>query len=128
MTKTASNAAVKNAETQANESKPTMSVVADQVAEVIAPEPVKELTLEERIQRVESLQLMVSKRAKLISARGDLERFQISSNDFNCQLDLSDSDGNKFRSSFTPGVKKVVEFLKKSFDDSIREVEQQIQF
>lgn len=41
---------------------------------------------------------------------------------------LSDSDNNRFSSTFTPGVKKVIEFLKKSYDESIEEVEQQIRF
>lgn len=94
------------------------------------PKPVqpKELTLEERIHKVENLQLMVSKRQRLLQTRIDLERFQISSNDFNCSMSLKDSDGNTFTTSFTPGIKKVVDFLKTSFDESIKTVEVQIKF
>lgn len=108
------------------ETKPNLAIVPKPQDPVI--ETPRELTLEERIQRVETLQMLVSKRQRIVAARGELDRFQVSSNDFNCALDLSDTDGNKFRTTFTPGVKKVVEFLKKSFEDSIQEVEQQIKF
>jgi hypothetical protein len=41
---------------------------------------------------------------------------------------LNDSDGNVFTTSFTPGVKKVVEFLRQAFDESIEDVEKKITF
>jgi hypothetical protein len=88
----------------------------------------KELTLQEKINKIENLQLVVEKRERLVTTRAELEKFQISSNDFNCSLRLNDSDGNVFTSSFTPGVKKVIDFLKSSFDESIAEVETRITF
>ena len=94
----------------------------------VKPEPKKEMTLMERILKVENLQLIVEKRGKLVQTRSELERFQISSNDFNCSMRLNDSDGNVFTTSFTPGVKKVIDFLKSSFDASIAEVEEKINF
>ncbi|MFZ4569775.1 MAG: hypothetical protein ACOYM0_01440 [Bacteroidales bacterium] len=87
-----------------------------------------EMTMQEKILKVENLQLIVEKRAKLVQTRSELERFQISSNDFNCSMRLNDSDGNVFTTSFTPGVKKVIDFLKASFDASIIEVEGKITF
>jgi len=39
-----------------------------------------------------------------------LERFQISSNDFNCSMRLNDSDGNVFTTSFTPASRKSLIF------------------
>ena len=113
--------------------------VPEPVAEVIPEpnievksEPVKvvkpELTLLEKILKVENLQLIIEKRAKLVQTRSELERFQISSNDFNCSMRLNDSDGNVFTTSFTPGVKKVIDFLKSSFDASISEAEDKINF
>jgi hypothetical protein len=106
---------------------PVAEVKQEPVAEV-KPEPKKEMTLMERILKVENLQLIVEKRAKLVQTRSELERFQISSNDFNCSMRLNDSDGNVFTTSFTPGVKKVIDFLKASFDASIEEVENKISF
>jgi len=91
-------------------------------------EPAKEPSLEQRIHKVENLQLLVNKRAKLVQTRNELEKFQISSNDFNCSMQMKDSDGNNFTTSFTPGIKKVIEFLRTSFDASIKEVEAQIRF
>jgi len=88
----------------------------------------KEMTLQEKILKVERLQLIVDKREKLVQTRSELEKFQVSSNDFNCSLRLNDSDGNVFTSSFTPGIKKVIDFLKSSFDASISDVERQIRF
>jgi hypothetical protein len=89
---------------------------------------VRELTLQEKINKIENLQLIVEKRERLVSTRSELEKFQTSSNDFNCTLRLNDSDGNVFTTSFTPGVKKVVEFLKGSFDSSITAIEENIRF
>jgi len=88
----------------------------------------KELTLMEKILKVENLQLIVEKRTKLVQTRSELERFQISSNDFNCSMRLNDSDGNVFTTSFTPGIKKVIDFLKSAFDSSIEDVEAKIDF
>ena len=88
----------------------------------------KGMTTFEIILKVENLQLIIEKRAKLVQTRSELERFQISSNDFNCSMRLNDSDGNVFTTSFTPGVKKVIDFLKSSFDASISEAEEKINF
>ena len=108
-----------------------VAVVPEPVAEV-KPEPVKivkpELTLMEKILKVENLQLIIEKRSKLVQTRSELEKFQISSNDFNCSMRLNDSDGNVFTTSFTPGVKKVIDFLKASFDQSTSDAEDKINF
>jgi hypothetical protein len=93
-----------------------------------APEPIKELTLMEKILKVENLTLVIEKRGKLVQTRSELERFQTASNDFNCSMRLNDSDGNVFTTSFTPGIKKVIDFLKASFDASIAETEKKINF
>jgi len=95
---------------------------------ITAVEPRKEMTIMEKILKVENLQLVVEKRAKLVLTRSELERFQTSSNDFNCSMRLNDSDGNVFTTSFTPGIKKVIDFLKTSFDASITEAENKITF
>ena len=116
---------------EATKPEPIVEVKPEPVAEV-KPEPVKvvkpELTLLEKILKFENLQLIIEKRAKLVQTRSEFERFQISSNDFNCSMRLNDSDGNVFTTSFTPGVKKVIDFLKSSFDASISEAEEKINF
>jgi hypothetical protein len=121
------------AEVVAESAKPVLNILPEPAAEVIPevkpePAPRKELTLLEKILKVENLQLIIEKRAKLVQTRSELERFQISSNDFNCSMRLNDSDGNVFTTSFTPGVKKVIDFLKSSFDGSISEAEEKINF
>jgi hypothetical protein len=109
------------------EKKPLLNIEPDKPV-IPAAEPKKEMTMMEKILKVENLQLVVEKRAKLVQTRSELERFQISSNDFNCSMRLNDSDGNVFTTSFTPGIKKVIDFLKSSFDASIVDVENKITF
>jgi len=109
------------------ERKPLLTIEPEK-AIIVAPEPKKEMTMLEKILKVENLQLIVEKRAKLVQTRSELERFQISSNDFNCSMRLNDSDGNVFTTSFTPGIKKVIDFLKTSFEASIADVESKITF
>lgn len=94
----------------------------------IAPEPKREMTITEKILKVENLQLVIEKRQKLVETLNLLERFKITSNDFNCSLRLSDSDGNVFTTAFTPGIKRVIEFLKTAFEMSIAETEENINF
>ena len=109
------------------EKKPVLKVEHEKPV-IPAAEPKKEMTMLEKILKVENLQFVVEKRAKLVQTRSELERFQISSNDFNCSMRLNDSDGNVFTTSFTPGIKKVIDFLKSSFDASITDVENKITF
>lgn len=109
------------------EKKPVLQIEPEKPV-IPALEPKKEMTMLEKILKVENLQLVVEKRAKLVQTRSELERFQISSNDFNCSMRLNDSDGNVFTTSFTPGIKKVIDFLKSSFDASITDVENKITF
>ena len=109
---------------------PEAVAIPEPVAEIPVPvtEPVKQMTMLEKIQKIENLQLLIEKRAKLVQTRSELERFQTQSNDFNCSMRLNDSDGNVFTTSFTPGIKKVIDFLKSSFDASITDVENKITF
>ena len=115
------------AENKTEEKKPVLQIEPEKPA-VPAPEPKKEMTMMEKILKIENLQLVIEKRAKLVQTRSELDRFQISSNDFNCTMRLNDSDGNVFTTSFTPGIKKVIDFLKSSFDASITETENKITF
>ena len=119
---------VLNPEQNKTEEKKPVLQIEPEKSVIPAVEPKKEMTMLEKILKVENLQLVVEKRAKLVQTRSELERFQISSNDFNCSMRLNDSDGNVFTTSFTPGIKKVIDFLKTSFDASITDVENKITF
>jgi hypothetical protein len=77
-------------ETKTEEQKPLLKVEPEKPV-VPAPEPVKEMTLMEKILKVENLQLVIEKRAKLVQTRSELERFQTASNDFNCSMRADDS-------------------------------------
>lgn len=119
---------VLNPELNNSEEKKALMEIEPEKPVIPSHEPKKEMTLIEKILKVENLQLVVEKRAKLVQTRSELERFQVSSNDFNCSMRLNDSDGNVFTTSFTPGIKKVIDFLKASFDASIADVENKITF
>jgi len=119
---------VNSSQDSASEEKKPVLKIEPEKPSVPAHEPKKEITLIEKILKVENLQLVVEKRAKLVQTRSELERFQVSSNDFNCTMRLNDSDGNVFTTSFTPGIKKVIDFLKAAFDASISDVESKITF
>ena len=107
---------VLNPEENKTDEKKTLPKAEPEKPVVSAPEPVKEMTLIENILNIENLHLVIEKRAKLVQTRSELDRFHISSNDFNCTMRLNDSDGNVFTTSFTPGIKKVIDFLRLSFD------------
>jgi len=115
------------AENKTEEKKPVLQIESEKPV-IPTPEPKKEMTMMEKILKIENLQLVIEKRAKLVQTRSELDRFQISSNDFNCTMRLNDSDGNVFTTSFTPGIKKVIDFLKTQFDASITEAESKITF
>lgn len=91
-------------------------------------EMVRELTMVDKINKIENLMLMIEKRNRLVQTRSELDRFKTASSDFNCTLRLNDSEGNTFSTSFTPGIKKVLDFLRNAFDLSITEVESGINF
>ena len=115
------------AENKTEEKKPVLQIEPEKPV-IPTPEPKKEMTMMEKILKIENLQLVIEKRSKLVQTRSELDRFQISSNDFNCTMRLNDSDGNVFTTNFTPGIKKVIDFLKSSFDVSITESESKITF
>jgi hypothetical protein len=118
---------VLNSSENKSESKNALMVIEPE--KKVAPiEPVRELSIMEKILKIENLQLVVEKRAKLVQTRSELDRFQIASNDFNCTMRLNDSDGNVFSTNFTPGIKKVIDFLKAQFDSSISDAESKIAF
>jgi hypothetical protein len=91
-------------------------------------EVLREMTMVDKINKIENLMLMIEKRNKLVQTRSELDRFKTSSSDFNCTLRLNDFEGNTFTTSFTPGIKKVLDFLRTAFDTSITEVESGINF
>ena len=87
------------AENKTEEKKPVLQIEPEKPV-IPALEPKKEMTMMEKILKIENLQLVIEKRAKLVLTRSELDRFQISSNDFNCTMRLNDSDGNVFTTSF----------------------------
>ncbi len=110
-------------------------VKVDEVAQtpvmtVVKSEPVEEsrkLTLDERIQKVEDLTLMIERWRLLSESRRKLQTFQIGADSLSSVILLRDAAGNEFKTSNSSVITSVLEEMKKTLDQKVREVEQQIE-
>jgi hypothetical protein len=95
-----------------------------QVVEVQKPQ----LTLDQKIEKVENLKTLIEKREKLEQSRKKLQSFIIGTNNFNENIVLTDESGNKFSTSNTEVFANVVETINKTLVSKIAEIEKQIEF
>lgn len=97
--------------------------------EIVATEIIKkELTLEQKIEKVENLKILIEKREKLEESRKKLSSFVIGSHQFSEKIVLSDDRGNTFNTSNSEVFKKVVETINETLITKISEIEKQIEF
>lgn len=112
-------------------------VVETVVAEVVETQPVmkvvkeelevpRKMTLEERIQKVEDLSMLIEKWKKLSDAKRKLQTFQIGADSMSSVVSLRDANGNEFKTSNSAVFSAVVDEMKRTLDDKVREVELQI--
>lgn len=87
-----------------------------------------QLTIEEKISKVEDLKIVISKREKLIESRKKLNSFVLGSNQSNENLTITDKNGNSFISSNTEVLTSVVDLIRNIIDEKIKESESQINF
>ena len=95
---------------------------------VPTPPPVPELTLEQKIEKVENLKLLIEKREILEETRKKLNAFVIGSPQFGESIKLTDEHGNTFKTSNTEVLTKVVATIKDTLIEKIKEIEKDIQF
>ena len=95
-----------------------------QVVEVPKPQ----LTLDQKIEKVENLKTLIEKREKLEQSRKKLQAFIIGTNNFNENIVLTDESGNKFSTSNTEVFANVIETINKTLVSKIAEIEKQIEF
>jgi hypothetical protein len=116
------NAAVKGAEGKTAEvsAAPVMTVVKDE------PKEERKLSLDEKIQRVQDLTMMIDKWRTLTESRRKLQVFQIGADGLSSVVMLKDASGNEFKTSNSPVITAVIEEMKKTLDEKVREVEGQI--
>ena len=93
---------------------------------VTPPKPV--LTLEQKIEKVETLKTLIEKRERLEASRRKLTAFVVGANQFSENIVLTDENGNTFKTSNTEVFAKVVETIQNTLVSKISEIETQIEF
>ena len=97
------------------------------IVKIIEP-VVVELTLDQKIEKVENLKTLIEKRELLEASRKKLNSFVVGTNQFSESIILSDENGNSFKTSNTEVFTKVVETIKSTLVSKIAEIEEQIKF
>ena len=88
----------------------------------------KELTLDQKIEKVENLKILIEKREKLEESRKKLSSFVVGSHQFSEKIVLSDDRGNSFNTSNSEVFAKVVATINETLVTKISEIEKQIEF
>lgn len=108
-----------------------MTVVKNQepVINVVIVEAEPELTLEQKIQKVEDLSMLIDKFRKLRESKRNLETFKLSSDGFSNQVMLRDvNTGHEFKTYHSVVIGRVLDVIKSSLDEKIAEIEEKIRF
>ncbi len=92
----------------------------------LPPKPV--LTLEQKIEKVETLKTLIEKRERLEASRKKLTAFVVGANQFSENIVLTDENGNTFKTSNTEVFAKVVDAIQNTLVSKIAEIENQIEF
>ncbi len=87
-----------------------------------------QLTLDQKIEKVENLKILIEKREKLEESRKKLSSFVVGSNQFSEKIVLSDDRGNTFTTSNSEVFKKVVATINETLVTKVSEIEKQIEF
>jgi len=94
-----------------------------------APAPEPELTLEQKISKVEDLTMVIDRWRKLIESRRNLQTFKLSTDGMSNHLRLVDTtSGHEFKTYNTAVISSVLEVIRKTLDEKITEVETLIRF
>ena len=96
-------------------------------AEVKNTQP--ELTLEQKIQKVQDLSLLIDKLNMLSETKRNLQTFKLSSDGLGIQLFLRDSiNGREFKTQNSVVIARLIEEINSTLQEKIDEVQQQIRF
>jgi hypothetical protein len=98
---------------------------------VVKPEtkaPARELTVDEKIQRVNDLNDLIAKRTRFLESRSKLNSFNLKREDATTKITLTDQEGNSFVTSHTDAIGQVLEILKRSIEKGLTETVSKIQF
>ncbi|MDD4149870.1 MAG: hypothetical protein PHE33_07560 [Bacteroidales bacterium] len=104
----------------------TVEPIVKVVEQVETPKP--QLSLEQKIEKIENLKTLIEKRERLEASRKKLTSFVVGANQFSENLVLTDEHGNTFKTSNTEVFTKVVETINSTLISKITEIEEQIEF
>lgn len=97
------------------------------VAMIVDHEPV--LSLEQKIQKVEDLNMLIDKWRKLQESSRSLQTFKLSSDGLSNQLLFRDlTTGNEFKTYNSAVISRVIEVIRTTLSEKISEIEDQIRF
>jgi len=85
-------------------------------------------SLEKRIQKVEDLSMLIEKWRKLTETHRNLQTFSLGVDGMGATVFLRDASGKEFKTSNTPVVSAVMDEIKSTLDERIKEVEDLIKF
>jgi hypothetical protein len=85
-------------------------------------------SLEKRIQKVEDLSMLIEKWRKLTETSRNLQTFSLGADGMGATVFLRDASGKEFKTSNTPVVSAVMDEIKSTLDEKIKEVEDLIKF
>ena len=116
-----------------NDAPSTMQVVKNEEPQVVEKpaEPVQKpvLTLEQKMHKVEDLNMLIDKYQKLSEARRNLQSFRLSTDGMSTQVVLKDtSNGTEFKTSNSAVVSVVLTDMIRILEEKICEVERLIEF
>jgi len=102
---------------------------AESVTIIPEVEVVPELSLEEKIQRIEDLTVLIDKRKKLQESRRSLQSFKVAADGFSNQLSIHDlTSHSEFKTFNAAVITRVMDVIKSSVDEKLAEIESQIKF
>lgn len=114
----------KKIDAEGNEQAKTSLEVVKKEEKAVAEIP----SLEKRIQKVEDLSMLIEKWRKLTDTQRNLQTFSLGADGMGATVFLRDASGKEFKTSNTPVVSAVMDEIKTTLDEKIKEVENQIKF
>ncbi len=100
----------------------------EKLVELPKPVIVPELSLEQKIEKVENLKILIEKREILEDSRKKLNSFVVGSPQFGESIKLTDENDNVFQTSNTEVFTKVIATIKETLIEKIAEIETEIKF
>ncbi|WP_372776343.1 hypothetical protein [Mangrovibacterium sp.] len=85
-------------------------------------------SLEKRIQKVKDLSMLIEKWRKLTDTQRNLQTSSLGADGMRATVFLRDASGKEFKTSNTPVVSAVMDEIKSTLDEKIKEVENLIKF